>query len=195
MAVETKGAYGLYQAKKEQTSPEAQKKKADELAKERQFIDQATQAGFDMASLYGDAAKQYEKFMRQGMQAQGQLTPRLLQGASAFGSPGGAALVAAEGLAPSITAAQSQLGMSGTDKILGAGVGGQEAERGAAEYAMSSLPSVIKQNKVLGYLDTYGSLRKTMGDQEAQDALFQLLLDEIDPDVVTQVQNTILAMR
>lgn len=60
---------------------------------------------------------------------------------------------------------------------------------------MSSLPSVIKQNKVLGYLDTYGSLRKTMGDQEAQDALFQLLLDEIDPDVVTQVQNTILAMR
>lgn len=34
-----------------------------------------------------------------------------------------------------------------------------------------------------------------MGDQEAQDALFQLLLDEIDPDVVTQVQNTILAMR
>ena len=129
MAVETKGAYGLYQAKKEQTSPEAQKKKADELAKERQFIDQATQAGFGMASLYEDAAKQYEKYMRQGMQAQGQKIPRILQKASPFGATGGAALVAAEGIAPTITAAQSQLGMSGTDKILGASVGGKEATR------------------------------------------------------------------
>lgn len=195
MAVETQGAYALYEAKQEQKSEEAKKRRADELAKERQLIDQATQAGFDKSEMYKKAADQYGQYMRQGMQSAAQLTPRMLQGASSFNAPGGASIVAAEAVAPSIAAAQSQLGMTGTDKIAEANLGGAESEINAAEYAMSAMPSVVQNKKVLGYLDTYGSLRETLSDQEAQNAIWELLATELDPGVAAQVKNTILAMR
>jgi hypothetical protein len=175
-------SYGTYVA-----PPDEEQSK--EFEQEKKLRKDAVQAGYDKASLFGDAAKEYEKFMRQGMQAQGQLTPRVLQGASAFGSPGGAALVAAEGIAPTITAAQSQLGMSGTDKILGANVGQADATRDASEYAMSAMDSVLLQQKVLGYMDLFMSYRNIYDDEESLMLLRNDLRNETNPEVRKAVQR------
>lgn len=165
------------------------------LGKETQLTEQATQAGFDLSDVYGRAAEQYNQFMKQGMQSAAQKTPRLLQGAASFNAPGGQSIVAAEAIAPTVTGAQAALGMTGTDRIAGSQAAQQESLQSASEYAMSAMPSVVKQKKVLGYLDMYGTARNTMSDDEAQSFLFQMLADELDPEVVTQVKNAILATR
>ena len=184
---------GLFDSYGSHTTTKVDPNKEKELGKERALIDESVQAGRDRTGLYEDAAKQYEQYMRQGMQSAAQLTPRMLQGASSFNAPGGASIVAAEAVAPSIAAAQSQLGMTGTDKILGAGVGGKESQIGASEYAMSAMPHVVKQKKVLGYMDIYGDARNTMDDDEARDFVFSMLQDELDPEVIETVGAMIRA--
>jgi hypothetical protein len=57
-------SYGTYVA-----PPDEEQSK--EFEQEKKLRKDAVQAGYDKASLFGDAAKEYEKFMRQGMQAQG----------------------------------------------------------------------------------------------------------------------------
>ena len=161
------------------------------LGKETQLTEQATQAGFDLSDVYGRAAEQYNQFMKQGMQSAAQKTPRLLQGAASFNAPGGQSIVAAEAIAPTVTGAQAALGMTGTDRIAGSQAAQQESLQGASEYAMSAMPHVMQQKKVLGYLDALGSFRETYDDDESMSMLTEMLNAELDPEVVSQVLSIV----
>jgi hypothetical protein len=164
---------------------------SEDFKKEKRLRGDAVQAGYDKASAYDRAVKQYDKFMREGMQSVAQLTPRMLQGASSFNAPGGASIVAAEAVAPTIAAAQSQLGLTGTDRIVGAEVGGADARTDAALFDISALDSVVAQRKALGYMDLYQNYRQMYDDEQAASMLAHDLRWEQDPAVKIAVGRQI----
>lgn len=156
---------------------------------EQALIDEAQAAGYATAQEYLDAKRALGQEMQAGKTAMSQMAARSLLGAMPFGGAGGAPLMGAAATGLASEAARAQLGMTGVEQMAGLGAMGQQAQQAAAEYAISAQPDVRRQQKLLGHMQTFFDLRKSLSKEDSMAAMRPLLATETDPAVIDMVND------
>jgi hypothetical protein len=161
------------------------------FAKEQGYVDQAVGAGQKLGQEYLTGQERLGQSMQEQGTAMQRMAARSLMGATPFGAPGGAAVMPAA--ATALQAQERVAGMerTGIGQMTDLGALGQQATQAGAEYGLSAMAGPRQQQKKLGYMQYYFDARKSLSKADADALLANLLMNETDPTVVTEMQSFI----
>jgi hypothetical protein len=160
-------------------------------AQEQGYVDQAVGAGQKLGQEYLTGQERLGQSMQEQGTAMQRMAARSLMGATPFGAPGGAAVMPAA--ATALQAQERVAGMerTGIGQMTDLGALGQQATQAGAEYGLSAMAGPRQQQKKLGYMQYYFDARKSLSKADADALLANLLMNETDPTVVTEMQSFI----